>query len=219
MAIGQFPCNLGAADDTLEQIRLALSEELRSWGLNVNDGESAEIELTSDAMVLAFMWAVNERIGNQALPLRMIDHLPVWETIMQLRPVKGQGDNARRAAVAARMRGFGGNAFSTDMTQAAATEAGGAWVESRKNAEADTTSYWPGINPGPPGFEYASNRAHVAFVLNSAGIELGQFIDLRDRVAILVDQMRPDWLTFEVGTNDTGDGFKLGVSIVGQDLL
>jgi hypothetical protein len=213
-----FPLKLGKARRRFYQLKRALLEELKKYGLAVEPGDTAHIEASADARAIAWIWSINQRVANQNHPRRMLENLPVWEEAMQLRPTPTQSDNDRRRVVGARMRGFTNNALDPDMKAAATEVAGSVFVETRTTVEADATIYWPGVNPGPPGFENTSNRSHVAFVLDATGVEQDDFITRRDAVVGIIADMRPDWLTYEVGT-DPDAGFVIGQSIVGQSLL
>ena len=213
-----FPLKRGRRRKRYYELKAALLDDAKRDGFGVDVDDDAEIEASAFARLLAIIWSINRRVANQNFPRRMIEGLLTWETAMQLRPTPAQGENERRRAVAARMRGYTNNNLTTDMAPAVAELTGTSYVTERTLAEADTTTYWPMVNPGPPGFEFASNRCHYAFELTTAGSGRTAFLDRRDRAAALIDEMRADYNTFEVGT-DPDTGFTVGKSLVGQSLL
>jgi len=76
--------------------------------------------------------------------------------------------------------------------------------------------YMPGVNPGPPGKEFASNRSHIAIRMNRIGITNERFRALRDSLVERLHKMVPDWQTYTVGV---GTGFVCNQGIVGQEFI
>jgi len=207
-----FPC--GAPDLTYEQERDAILAEHEGVIGDVSDGTELEIEVRGEAIAVAMIRAISARQANQNFPRRMLDGIPKWEEALGLRPTSEDSTRARALAIESRLRGFAGNALP-DIEAMAQSTCGVNFSELRTVATADEVTYWAGVNPGPPGFEYTSNRAHVAVVMTKDGLTEAQFVAKRNQVVDMLDDLRPDWLTYSVGT----DGMIADVGIVGQGIV
>ena len=207
-----FPC--GAPDLTYEQERDAILAELEGVIGDGTPGTALEIEVSGDAVAVAMIRAGNDRMANQNFPRRMLDVIPKWEESLNLRPGSDDSRRMRGLAIEAKIRGFAGNA-RPDLEATASGIGGVSFVEMRTVAPADEITYWPGVNPGPPGFELTSNRAHLAVVLVKDGLNETQFTTLEDKIVDALDDLRPDWLTYVVGT----DGMIADTGIVGQGIV
>jgi N-acetylmuramoyl-L-alanine amidase len=170
-------------------------------GWDVSPDLDVYAETWAHAVGVAIVWAINTRVRRCFIPSDMQESLPTWETACRLRPEPTDTVHARRRAVAARLRGLAGNAL-LDIEATARSALGSHFVELRTVAEVDAITHWPGINPGPPGFEWFSNRAHIAVVIDAgpAGdADLGAAVA---RTLGELDLLTPAWMTFLVGTAD-----------------
>jgi hypothetical protein len=205
---------LGGGPDDCEVEQDALLQALEP---QLDPEDPIQVALTyGEGLAIAMIWAVNRRLKGQLDPNRMIETLPVWETACQLRPLPSDTDTDRRNALAARFLGYAGNALA-QIVAAAEKIAGEAFVGFAV-AIGDTTTYSPGINPGPPGFEWSSNRALLAIQLVRGGLPDAAFLDMMRRLRTELDILCPSWMTFNVGTLEPG-GFVAGVGICGATLL
>jgi hypothetical protein len=91
-----------------------------------------------------------------------------------------------------------------------------AFVEVVTVDPANVVAYWPGGIPGPPGFEWYSNRAVVGVRVSKAGLTDAQFFAKRAAVVQALDALLPAWMTYVVGV---GSEFVVGQGVVGQTLL
>lgn len=173
-------------------------------------------EVYSYSRALLFLWAVNGRVRGSMNPSRMLETLTVWEEAMRLRPSGHDPLTVRRARVAARLRGIAGNAIG-DLEDAAAKAAGLHFSELLTVPEASESTYWPGVNPGPPGYEWCSNRATVAVKLQRLTVSDAEFSQVISRVWEALIDMMPTWMTLEIGSAD--GGFVCDVGIVGETLI
>ena len=211
----QFPLRFGGGRSIFELEHAALLDAL-AIAYDPDESTASWIELYASASILAMIWSINKRIANQAIPATMIDALPGWEEVCRLRPADGDPVHARRARVAAKLRGVADNTL-TGLEDSCRTLAGSAFIELRTVAQGAEIVYWPGVNPGPPGYEWSSNRCVIAVVLAQGSQDDATFRDLIERTFQTLDAMAPAWMTFQVGTG-TG-GFIAGVGIVGLTLL
>jgi hypothetical protein len=165
-AFGGFPFTLGGDDEAEEVAYHALLSRLEP----AYDSQDAFIqgEVAAHAAVVRIAWDVSARLRNQVVPERMMEALPDWEQALYLRPTPEQTDYERRAAVAAKLRGVPNNALA-DIEEAMVKLLGNTFVALKVVAPADEIVFWPGVNPGPPGFEWSSNRRIVAVQLTKAG--------------------------------------------------
>jgi hypothetical protein len=206
-----LPLGGGPDDCDVEQAAL-----LQALSLVLDPTDPIQIALTyGEGLAVAMIWNVNRRLAGQLDPNRMIETLSTWETACQLRPLPTDTDTDRRNALASRFLGYAGNALA-QIVNAASAIAGEAFVGFAV-AIGDTTTYSPGINPGPPGFEWSSNRALLAIQLVRAGLPDAAFEDMRRRLRVELSLICPSWMTFNVGTLE--GGFVASVGIVGVTLL
>lgn len=210
----RIPLVLGAEDLVHEDVQAALLRPLERY-LDTEPGTGVNSETYGEATLVEAVWAVNERLAGFMIPSRMLESLPTWEEACGLRPTDADSDAQRRGAVGAAFRGISGNA-PPDIADAIAAAAGQAYVDTLRCDPADDVTYWPGINPGPPGFEWSSNRAIVGAKLTSDGQSLRQYRAAQAAVARTLDRMLPARMGYRVGS---GDGFLAGVGIVGETFL
>jgi hypothetical protein len=210
----KFPRRFGARDDTLDIEHQALLEALRP-GFDVSEGTELWDETRVEALALAIIWSVNRRVGNQNNPLKMLENLPKWESACTLRPAVGDTDRARRERLAAKLRGLSGNALQ-DIAEAAEQALGVHFDAFLEVDPADWITYWPGLNPGPPGYEWASNRATVGIRMTTQGLTDSELVIKRNWLIKIIGDMVPAWMTFVVGV---GDEFVCSVGLVGQTVV
>jgi len=209
-----LPIRIGAKDDTLDIEHGALLDSMRRY-LDVSEGTEIFDETRADARAVEMIWRVNRRVGKQNFPLSMYENLPKWEEACTIKPAIGTPDIERRNRLAGKLRGLGGNDVQ-GMFDAAELIAGKNFTAGRRVDPSDIVSYWPGINPGPPGYEWSSNYATIGIQLNKSGLLESEFLDLRNKVIETIDELRPSWQTYVIGTDDT---FLLGVGIVNQSVV
>jgi hypothetical protein len=192
---------LGGGPDDIEVEQDALLQALED-GLDPTAPE--QLALTyAEALGIANVWAINRRLSGQLDPTRMIETLPTWEEACDLRPLPTDTEPDRRAALQARFLGLAGNAISQIyglcVRLAGATFLGLAMVDpSTENI------YLPGINPGPPGCERASDRAAIAVQLVRGGLPDAAFLDLVRRLRLELAILVPAWMKVAIGTFEGG---------------
>lgn len=197
------------------EVELEALLDMLAPGWDVDEDSALYAEAYVDALAVATIWTLNRRHANQGIPERMLEALPRWEEALKLRPTRKDSMQARRRAVAAKLRGLAGNTLN-DIYDALAKLLGAAFDGLATVPEAQATTYWPGINPGPPGFEWSSNRVRIAVRMNSAGLTRDQYVTLRSKAFSLLDGLAPDWMTFTIGS---GSEFIINQGIIGQTLL
>ncbi len=210
----RFPLRLGAPDTTHEVEHRALLDYLRQ-AFDVDSSTELWAETWVDAWAIAMIWRINRRIANQNFPLRMMENLPKWEEACTLRPAFGDLDVERRRRLAAKLRGLSGNTI--DDLEAAASQAMGVNFDALILVDPDDEiAYWPGLNPGPPGYEWSSNRATIGIRVQQGSLTHAEYIK---KIGYLIDTMInlvPAWQTFVIGE---GSQFIVDVGIVGQTVL
>lgn len=214
----RFPLRFGGPDRTLDQEHQALLDALApGWDTDVDT--EFWVETRADAFAVSLIWAINRRVGNQAFPLRMLDDLESWESATGLRPTPVDPLPERRAVLAAKLRGVANNAIN-DIESACET-ALGINYEALVQVDADDwISYWPGVNPGPPGYEFSSNRAHVCIHCNKVQLNEAQFRAKRANLIEILTHMLPAWMTFTIGVGSgAGTTHVCNVGIVGQTII
>jgi hypothetical protein len=209
-----FPRTFGGSDSIVDLEQGAMLQALAPV-LDSADSSANFAETYGHAVGLATIWSVNGRLEAQWIPARMLETLPMWEEAMRLRPAPDATSVERRAEVAAKFLGFAGNGLG-EIYDSCAQLLGAALLEITFPSEDEATTYWPGINPGPPGFEWASNRALITIRVQRSGLSDPDFYALLDRVVRNVDAMGASWLAFAIGTDEGGfqlDFGKLSVTL------
>lgn len=212
--INPFPLELGGGVSIVEIEHNALLRRL-AFLFDIEPESDAFIETYADAVAIATVWAVNDRLRHSFVPDRMLETLPTWEDACSLRPQGTDSDQARRAAVAAKLRGLAGNARG-DIEQVAQEVLGIHFTAIVYVDPTNAINYWPGINPGPPGLTWASNRAVVAVRMSRSGLDDAAFHALRARMANALDAMLPAWMRFVIGV---GSSFVANIGVVGQTFI
>ena len=96
---------------------------------------------------------------------------------------------------------------------------GGGFVALHHVPEDEAVSYWPGINPGPAGFEWMSTNALVFAEVTSAGMSGDEFQRRTSNMASIVNDMLSvecafDWFRHD---EDAGEeGFFLDFSLLDE---
>ncbi len=211
---GRWPRRFGGAASVQEQHQEALLKANEDF-LDPADDKQFFQETYAEARVLSIMWSANRRLENQSVPERMLENLPVWEQSLTLRPTLDDTDVARRALVSARLRGLHGNTPG-DVEEAVRRIWGENFISITTPDTADQITYWPGINPGPPGFEWSTNRVRICIRVNNVAVTHSQFIANLHATVDLLQGMLAAWESFVIGT---GDSFICNVGIVGQTFL
>ncbi len=175
-------------------------------------GTVHEVEMFAHARVPGMIWGAGKRLANQALPEKMLEALPVWEEILQLTPLPGTSDFARRAAVGAKLRGLQNNAMPD--IEAVAQKIMGQNLSAVLTVDpAANWSYYPGGTPGPSSMPWASAMAIIGFRVNKNGLTDSAFFLKVAQLREAMQDLLPAWMWFTIGT---GSGFTVGVSIVGE---
>lgn len=199
-----FPRNFGGGTRPCTYEERALARSFAKDGFKVEPGSIKAAEAYAYGNAIANIWAVNERLRGADQPLRMMETLPTYEEILRTRPSADDSDNDRRAAVAAKLRGISGQATSDDIEEVCTALLGNAFEGLRTVATDQEFSYWPGMNPGPPGFEWTSNRCVIGIAVRqdaqSDAAWQRTLANLRDVIGTLL----PAWEVFIVGTDDGG---------------
>lgn len=212
---GRLPFKLGSTQNLPTKVAYRALLAALEPGYDPTQGTVHEIETFAHARVEGMVWGAGARLSNQAIPEKMMEALPEWETILNLNPVPGTSDFARRAAVAARKRGLTNNALP-DIEAVAAKVMGANYNEVVIVDPDNVVSYWPGGVPGPPGFEWCSNEAMIAVRVNKTGLDDAAFLAKVGNLREQLDRLVPSWMKFNIGV---GTSFTVGADIVGQDLI
>lgn len=219
---GGFPLRFGGGVSTLETEHMALLDQLEfAW--DVSEDSEAYLEAYAHAKVLTTIWICNERLKNQALPLRMLENLTTWEEATSLRPTVKETPQSRRRRLAAKLRGFIGNTMA-DLEDICEAIFGDNFTELRLASSSNHIIYWPGgaalstglSAPGPPGLEWSTNRVRMAVVVTKTGLSDGQYVDKAGQLVHALDAIAPAWMTFCIGV---GSSFIVNQGVVGQTLI
>jgi len=219
---GGFPFRLGGGPSKLEAEHMSMLDALApAW--DVGEDEPTWLEAYAHAKVLTTMWMCNERLKNQALPLKMMENLPTWEEATSLRPTAEDFPQERRRRLAAKLRGYVGNTLS-DLEDVCEQIFGDNFVELRFCDAANVIAYWPGgtaissgmAAPGPPGQEWSTNRVRMAVVVTKTGLSANTYMAKAGNLFNTLDALAPSWMTFVIGV---GSQFVVNVGTVGQTII
>ena len=209
-----FPLRFGGGKKPIEEEHEALLDAY-SPGWDVSEDTAKHAEAYAHALAISVIWACNKRLSNQALPLKMQETLSEWESVTRLRPAKTDLEVVRRRRLAAKLRGLAGNTVS-DIHDACELLLGAHFDGLHAVDPADEIASWPGINPGPPGYEWSSNRCHIQVQVNKSGLTQTEFRLLMNRLELMLDALLPAWMTYAW---HTGSGFIVGTSLLGEAAL
>lgn len=217
---GTFPFDLGGGNPDVEGGSILESEQralLTELELALDPDEDFEWyqEAYADAIATSIIWATNRRLRSWLKPEDMVESLPVWEQSTGLRPSSKDTDTERRQRVAGKLRGLINNAL-IDIEAASQSILGKAFGGIILVAPSNVISYWPGVNPGPPGFEWTSNKAIVAVSIKKELLTEDEFSSARQALFDQLDTLVPIWMTFQIGVGST---FIVNQGIVGQTFL
>jgi hypothetical protein len=210
-----FPLTFGGEDFNAHEVEHQALLDAYAPGWDKGEDTENYAECWAYANAIAMIWAVNERVRNQAIPGRMLEAVAVWEEALQTRPTSGETDQDRRARIAAKLRGLANNAISD--IGAVCTEIFGANFDSLVVVEpANQTTYWPGVNPGPPGWEWSSNRCRIGVRVTKTGLEEERFLIKRTALADALFSILPAWMDFTIGV---GTSWVVNQGVVGQTFI
>ncbi len=214
----RFPWRFGTHDNTQDVIHQTLLDALAP-GWDVSVGTEAWIDARVDALAVTLIWQVNRRVANQGKPLRMLDVLPDWEQAASLVVLKSDTDVARRRRLAAKLRAIVNNAIQ-DIEDVCRTHLGTNFVELMVVDPTDAITYWPGVNPGPPGYEFSSTRACICAHANLNNIADSEWLRRRDSLVEDLENSMPAWMRGYVGVGTgAGTSFVCNIGIVGQTII
>lgn len=199
-----FPRTFGGGTRARTYENRALARAFTKDGFTLVDGDAKSAEAYAYSVAVSNIWAVNTRLRNADIPPRMMETLPTYEEILRTRPSSNDTDNARRSVVAAKLRGISGQATSEDIEGVCSALLGTSFEGIRTTDPSNEFSYWPGINPGPPGFEWTSNRAIIGIAVRQDSRSDGAWSRVVSQLRDLLQTLLPGWQVFEVGTDDGG---------------
>ena len=209
-----FPFTFGGPESVIDTMHEALLDAYApAW--DIEDSSDKHAEAYAQALAVSFVWAANRRLANQGQPRKMLEFLTTWEQAARLRIAATDGAASRRRRLAAKMRGIAGNTLD-DIEGACRELLGPAFKALRTTPAMDELVYWPGMNPGPPGFEWCSNRCALRVQLDKGHLAEGDFDRLVGELLRTLDGQAPAWMTFNWFI---GDGFWSGQSALGEDAL
>lgn len=197
-----WPRRFGGGINHLVVEHTALLDQLK-LGYDVADDTAVYAEAYAHAHAVVAMWRVNGRLRNFLVPSKMMESLPVYEEACHIRPEPGDTDRARRRVLGAHFLGFHGNLL-VDLENVCTALGGTNFIRIIGVEPGDMIEYWPGLNPGPPGFEWLSTRHIYGFVVSRTGIPQQAFYALVRNINKEMTGLIPSHMTFQVGTQDGG---------------
>jgi hypothetical protein len=209
-----FPFTFGSGDSDLASLHETLLDAYAP-GWDVDDSTSKAAEAYMHALAVTFLWTASRRGANQGQSLKMLEYLPVWEEACRLRPTALDRPTDRRSTLAAHLRGLTDNTLA-GIEAVARSLLGVAFVAVLTTDPAQEITYWPGQYPGPPGYEWSSNRLALAVQYTPALLDPADTPRVLGALERSLDNVVPAWMTFTVSG---AGGFILGLSQLGSDGL
>lgn len=199
-----FPRRFGGSrrPQTLERAALARVFAKEEW--DISDETTKAAEAYAFGRAIGSIWSINRRLAGAEVPATMVETLPTYEEIHRTRPSPEDTDNARRSYVEAKMRAIAGQATSTDIEDVCIVLLGSRFEGLATVDPADEFSYWPGVNPGPPGFEWTSNRCVLGIRVRQGTTGRAAWERLLSQLYQTLSTLVPAYIVFEIGQNDGG---------------
>jgi hypothetical protein len=210
-----FPRRFGGGINHIIVEHTALLDSLK-LGYDVSEDQAVYAEAYAHAIAIVGMWRINGRLRNFLVPSKMMESLPVWEESCHIRPEPGDTPQQRRRVMGAHFLGFHGNLL-VDLENVCRAAGGANFIQINGVDTPDMVDYWPGINPGPPGFEWMSTRHAYSFVLTSTGMDARSFNALVRTINREMTGLLPSHMIFKTGTGV--DGFIVDIGIVDLTLI
>ena len=190
-------------------------------GFDMSDESAKSAEMYGYAAAFGALWACNGRLSNQWQPMKMMEALPAWEEACGLKPSANDLPVNRRRVLAAKRRGYAGNAIP-DIEGAVNTllgsNYGGVYTvdegDLNDQLDGDTVVFWPNLDPGPPSYEWYSNRATLYIEIERGTQNDSDFNRLTTELDRLMLQMLPAWMSYEWYIDRP---FRIDVSRLGED--
>lgn len=197
-----YPKRYGGGPSTLETEHRAVLDAL-SPGWDVSEETAIYAETYAQSLAVTAIWQINGRLAGSRIPARMLETLPTWEESCALRPAPNDSVATRRARVAAKLLSVVGNTLA-NLYDICAAYCGAVFLGFAAPDESVVTTYWPGINPGPPGFEWTSGRAVLCVRLAQNSLSDPAFSALFEGLSLALQPVLPAWMTVTIGTDEGG---------------
>jgi hypothetical protein len=209
-----FPFKFGGGTATHEYEHMNMLTALRAV-LDTSEGTEHWCESYAEALAIAMIWAISGRVRNQMIPMKMMENLPVWENVRGLVPKPDDTLVSRRRKLSAKTSASVGNS-PPYIESVCSTIAGSSFDNIEYSDESNHITYWAGVNPGPPGYEWASTRPRIGVVLNTGSLSDDAFYDMRQEIATQLNDIVQAPGEFTIGTQGP---LTAGLGIVGRTFL
>lgn len=214
---GQWPFRLGGGKGPRELVHDSLLEQY-SKVLDVSGDQLTDSEVYAEAALLSLVWVAGKRASLQGLPLATVDWIEAFEAILKITPLPNDTEPERRNAISARFVSLLGNS-ELDIREACSRLLGLSLNDVKYLTDAQATTYLPGLNPGPPGLEWFSQRAIVFVLVNKNGLTSLQYSLKIAKLENMLENLLPAWMSFSVARQDhvgVGTGFFLDLSLLDE---
>lgn len=212
-----YPSTYGGDVRPVEKIHEALNDDVGRY-LDTSDGTLVRSETYAEALMINAAWEGAQASHNAWIASKATYSLPTLEEAFGLRPKSSDSPTIRRRVLDAKMRSVGGNA-EPDIRDVCERIMGGNFVTLGYVDAAEEVAYWPGIYPGPPGFEWATNREIVLVEVTKDGLSQEAFSERVAQLYEKLDDMLPAFMDFNIyvhNTNGTDEGFILDLSLLDE---
>jgi len=223
-AYSPSPQTFGAANSSIiEAIQNTLAQA-QGGGLTNDRGTILWLENHATARVLADLYGMVERLGNQWDPERMTTFLGRWEMILNIRPRRGATLQDRQRAVQAKLGLIGKGTDIASLNDFLSAQLGDIFVGLSYTDPMEAISYVPGgaVVPGGPTLldgdtlpsnlsPYYSTVGYVAILLEKpVGMSNEDFYERAGSIYDTIDGLFGAWIGFDwVQDGPNGAGFFL----------
>lgn len=219
-AYNPYPRRYGGGKRAVEVVHESLLEDYsRMW--NVEPQSLGWHEAYAEAAMVACAWAGAKASHNSLIATKAAYSLTTWEEAFGLRPSPSESAMQRRANLDAKLRSMGNNA-EADIRDTAQRLMGNNFVGVYFIPTIGDVTYWPGIFPGQPPFEWYSKREVLFIEVNKEGLTQDAFTAKVGHLVSVLDDLVPAYMGFEVyvhNTNGTDTGFILDLSLLDEAAL
>jgi hypothetical protein len=210
------PTKAGAERGHLEEVLLESLLEADGTALAKGSTSFVWAEHVAESRAVAYLWHTLGRFTNQWDPDRVTDFLSRWETILGLRPLPSDSENARRAKVQAKRALFGVPPTQQVVSDLLTTVLGGLFAGLVHTSSALAVGAVPGGATVPGGVtlpdgDWTSSIAHVDVLLvEPATVDDPTFYAAAGQLGAYLDDLLPAWVTWDwVRDGPGGPGFYL----------
>jgi hypothetical protein len=201
-----FPATCGGDDDDAYEAILEALNAARGTAYDVSEDSNVYVENAAKADAIRGIWETNQRIANQADPLRMTSMLQRWERIMRIYPLSDATPTERRAEVARRWARNGVITTDQNLFDGVKDVIGDVLVAIEYDTPGTATTFWPSGTPNVYAPWYSTISIAKVHVEPTSGMTYDEFCKVVGQAIPILDARLPAWDTWMTWRNDPVSG-------------